>query len=1496
MKYWLFSLFCWFLLVHSFQVSSQEQKVFTGDVVAYPDELIVFMQRNINPQSEAILNSFLEVWKRDSLFSLQEQEKIVALSVGLLSKNAKPYPHFAHFLHCMVSLKRNVKKPENFRNWDTGLELLLKERRMSLQTMDRYLVFIKQLIDSSALYRSSSIDWRITSPDFSFQIDSTISIRIPKTNIICYVRNDSICITGTSGEFYPLTNLWKGKEGLVTWERAGFKPAEVFANLAGYEINMTRSEYTARDVVFVNKIYFDSPLKGVLIDKVKMNKTPEDADYPQFDSYQKDFKIKELYKDIDFEGGLSMQGAKLVGKGNREKLAKIFIYRKDTLVLIASSSYFAFKTSRINASSAGIVIRLKNDSIFHHGLALSFMVPTRELTLFRTDNFTSQSPYFNSYHNIDMSFEQLVWKMNEPVMRFTAMMGSTIGDAFFESVNFFNNEEFLNMQLMDEVHPLISIRSFARRMGSDQFLAEDYADYLKKPISQVRQMLMRMAAMGFLFYETETGMATVRPRLNDYIAASVAKVDYDVISIPSHTNAPVENAVFDLRNYDLTINGIPRIFVSDSQNVAIFPDNDRIIMKKNRHFQFDGQVRAGLFAFTGKNFFFNYDTFKIELQKIDSLRIRYLTGKVDNYGFPEAEMAENLLENMKGELFIDKPDNKSGRKSYPEYPIFKSRGNGFVYYDDQKIHGGVYTRDNFFFEINPFEMDSLDNFNRRSMMFDGSLTSADIFPVIEETLRLQPDRSLGFKHVTPDSGLTIYKGKGNFSNEISLTNKKGLSGSGSIKYLTSSSYSDEIQFFPDSLEAVSRDFTIAQSTSGTQFPQVNSVRNAIHWLPYQDEMYIYRTDSSFKMFNETTTLAGDLKLQPSGLTGTGRMYLEGAELLSSHYEYKAQEIDADTTDFYLKSLHSKGFTVLTDNIDAHIDFRAKKGSFKSNEEYTLVSFPENKYVSFLDNFQWDMERKILAMGSATSTPPATEVAEEGLVGPRYISIDPEQDSLSFISPVAFYDYDSNLIKATEVKYIDIADARIYPYEGKLTVQPDAKLRTLYKSNVVADRNTKNFELFDATLNIVTRNKYLGNAYYNYVDELDRKQIIYFSSLGVDNNLQTIGSGDIVPEDEFTLSPNYKYQGKFYMEAKEKYLTFDGGTLIEHNCPMIPTRWMHFRSMIDPMNILIPVGEELIDIQRNKIFSGIYMYYDSLHVYPSFLSGRKFSSDKAVVTATGFLYYDKTKQEYQIASKEKLINFNEPGNLLTLHRENCDLYGEGKMDLGAKLGQLKLTTVGNALHKGNVNTTELDVMLGLDFFINPDIINIMAAEIDSMPELPAVDLNRPVYTKGIVDLIGKTRYDAMKTELSLFGTLKEMPAELMHTILFNELRLKWSDESNSWISVGKIGIGSINNTQINKRVDGFLELQIKRSGDVLDFYLQIDRRTWYYFGYTRGVLQVHTSNGEFLNQIIKLKPNERRQKVTSGESFIYMVSTDVKKNTFLRRMREVQEEEQQMQEQ
>ena len=100
--------------------------------------------------------------------------------------------------------------------------------------------------------------------------------------------------------------------------------------------------------------------------------------------------------------------------------------------------------------------------------------------------------------------------------------------------------------------------------------------------------------------------------------------------------------------------------LSDSQNVAIIPSKGNIIMKRNRSFQFDGKIIGGLFVFFGKNFFFNYDKFKINLQHIDSIAINVVSDEKDESGRAIVKSVKNLMENAKGELFIDEPNNKSG--------------------------------------------------------------------------------------------------------------------------------------------------------------------------------------------------------------------------------------------------------------------------------------------------------------------------------------------------------------------------------------------------------------------------------------------------------------------------------------------------------------------------------------------------------------------------------------------------------------------------------------------------------------------------------------------------------------------------------------------------------------------------------------------------------------------------------------------------------------------
>ncbi|MBN2214992.1 MAG: hypothetical protein JW723_12185 [Bacteroidales bacterium] len=1477
-----------------YPASGQELKRFSEEPGEFISQLEIFMKKNITQANEVVLKNFTEIWELDSMnfMSADEKKELIDIFNSLLDNKARAYPHFRDFLLCIMSFRNTNTGADKYDIWKKAFINLLNQKKITLSKTGDFLRFTINLLDSGYIYMSSSTIWKADPPDCSFLINNDVFLlEYTDADLVCYSKRDSIILYGTSGQYDPLEQRWTGEGGLVTWERGGYSRDSVNARLSGYTIDMTGSEYIAENVVFTNMYFFPEPLTGILTDKVKYIQSTGDATYPQFDSYQKNFYVKNLYDDIDYEGGLSMQGSKLIGTGDQNENARIFIFRNDSLLLLANSGYYAFRADRINGVNTSVVIYLDRDSIFHPGLDFRYIVPARELTLSRSERFTSQSPFYNSYHNIDMSIEQLVWKTDEPLMHFRAPVGATIGRANFESADFFNSDWFNKLQGMDEVHPLILIRSFSRKIKSEEFSADEFANYLKMPVHLVKQMLMRMSVAGFVYYDTNTGRATIKPKLHTYIAASVAKIDYDVISIPSRTSTPVENATFDLRTFDLTINGIPQIFVSDSQNVIIIPKRERIIMKKNRDFQFDGTVIAGLFTFNGSNLFFSYDSFKVNLQNVDLLQIKYRTGAVDGFGRPEISSVNNVIQHITGELLIDSPDNKSGRENYPEYPIFISKENSYVFYERPDIQGGVYDQNEFYFEIFPYTMDSLDNFNKDYMLYDGEFVSAGIFPPIRQQLSLQADKSLGFRYSVPEEGIPLYDGRGIFKNEFEMTNN-GLRGKGTIEYLTSVTRSDEIIFYPDSTNAYAAAFEIVKSSSGQQFPGVTSVNNYIHWLPYADEFYTYKKDVDFTMFNDSTKLAGNLKLEPTGLSGSGKMDLKNSEIVSEQFTYHADEIFADTSDFYLKSLHTTGFTVLTENVKSHISYKEQKGYFNSNEDFSLVNFPENRYISYLDYFIWDMNKKEMAMGSRKQQPVAQQeiTEDEEPVGPTYISMHPAQDSLSFVSPLAYYDYQNNLIKATQVKYIDVADARVYPDEGKVTVEQDARIRPLENARVKANMLTRYHLFHSANINIYGRKSYDGLGNYDYEDEYGDIQNIHFKQIQVDENMQTIAMGEIFEPDNFKLSPYYSYIGKVYLEADKKYMTFDGAIKIKHNCDMIEPRWLDFRCEINPYNIYIPVPEQPLDINKSKIFAGLFMYYDSVHIYPAFMTQRKNYSDRNIIPVSGYLYYEKPAQLYKISSMEKLLNRELPGNYLSLHREDCELYGEGKLDLGIDLGLVSFTTAGNLRHNIINNTTTFDLFMGLDFFFDEKILDIMANELDSIPGVQAADLNRTTYDKAIVELAGKLDARAFKDELNLFGTVRSVPEELKHTLVFNDLKLEWDPGTRSYMSVGRIGVGSINNIQINKLFDGFIEIQVKRSGDICDIYLEAEGR-WYYFGYTRGVLQVLSSNKEFLDPIIAMKPKERKQKV-SGKgslSYIYMVSTDRKKALFYRRYQNVLEQ-------
>ncbi len=1485
-----FSILLFFLLSHLLVFSQSQKFLFSDDPGKYTDELASIMSSgNQSDEDDQLLKKFNELWK-GSVLSDDQRKEIIDLSNLMLSKKARGNPHFKSLINSILAIKGNSNIDKSYADWVKGMTQLL-ETTKTLTAFSNYLNFIVELSNQGYISETSSMQWKFSNMDVNVNIDkSGIKVKFGKGNLTCYSRRDSIIIYDTEGTVNPVDNKWYGKSGRVTWESAGYTADQVNAQLKNYSIELKKSEFDADSVSFTHKLYFGQSILGKLHHEVVPVPKPEDADYPTFDSYSKRYKLNKLYEGVDYDGGFSMRGAKAVGSGSETEDAIIKISIKGNIVMIVKSKFFVFRPDRVNGINTQAMLRLETDSVFHSNVNFVYFVPQKEINLIRASDYSSRSMYSNSYHNIDMDFELFSWKIDQPLINLTMARGSTIGKARFISQNFYNKFQFEGLQGMDEIHPLVALRKYSRVIGANRFNAVGFAHYRNKSINEIRQVLMAMAKDGFIFYNINTDEVLLKKRLFDYLDSSTGKIDFDVMDLNSSTQAPVQNASLNTQNFDLIIKGIPRIFLSDSQNVVIYPNNETIILKRNRSFQFDGRIDAGLFTFYGNNFFFDYINYKVNLQNVDSVQIKVFTGEIDNFGRPLMRNVRNVIQHITGDLLIDKSDNKSGRYNYSEYPLFSSREKSFVYYNSSEIQEGAYPKEKFFFELDPFTLDSLDNFKKEGMIFKGKFESAGILPTLEQELYLQSDYSLGFKINTSKEGMPVYGGKGILFADIQLSND-GLHAKGKLDHLSSSLTSNDLIFYPDSMNTFAETFKMDRKVvGGVEFPQIASTENLVHWLPGKEEMLIQQKKDPFSMYSENATLTGNLKLKPSGLAGSGKMDMKTAELVSREFKYQGNLFDADTSTFNLRSLRKEGFTVLTKNVNAHIDFSTQKGAFTSNEDYSLVEFPENKYISYLDHFNWNMTDKTLEMtAQKTHKGEKSSLAskfpyrfEEEPEGPRYISVNKQQDSLSFVSPVAIYDYEKNIINASEVKLLRVADAIVYTSDGKVQVEEGGIMRTLYKATVVTNYQTKYHTFNMASINIYGRKKYTGEGEYDYIDEAEKTQIIKFTEIKVDSAMQTLAEADVLESNNFTLSPYFDFQGKVKLQSSEKLLYFDGATHIKVDCGRVQPQWLSFESIIDPKKVMIPISADPSNINLNKIISGIMVANDSIHIYPAFLTNKRNYADIAVSTADGYLIFDKDSSTYNIASNEKLADHNSPGNFLSIHRDECTEYGEGVINLGVDLGQLKLTTVGNVKHEIIPNITKLDLMMGIDFMIDPAALNILAHKIDSFPELQGISMNTKTYVRGMNELLGVSASTTYHEELKLFGFVKAYPPQLTHSITLTHTGLTWDDETNSYYYIGKVGIGSVGNIQVNKVVDAYIEIFKKRTGDIMDIYLKLDNKNWFYFGYTRGVMQMLSSHEGFVN-LVKNLPNKNRQMdVTSGQtSYIYMVASDAKWTSFRR---------------
>ena len=1115
-----------FLLGFSFftLILSAQQNYFTDSL--FIEELGDFMSKTYSAHSEneQIFLDFETNWESGNLDN--NKFGIVYAANSMRNSYAKAFPDFSYYL---LTLNGLVEKNDAdfYMEWEVGFLEVIETNK--LQKIRNYLKISKSLIVDSVLVQTASITWKTTSTDYVVGNDpATEEFFIQFNNeidLICFNsagRNvDTFVVKNTVGICYPASYSWHGTSGKVTWQQANLDEASVYATFGEYELNMKQSRFAVEDALFTNEDIKVHKIPGKL--EVKLSQTLSLDNRPVFISDNL-VLIKDLLPDTDFFGYLTMIGNKITGSG-KDEAAVMYINDKGKNVAILSSNRFDIYPNESvvsNSVEAVFYFNNHNDSLWQNNLDIkyvtkldSIMFPPDKFSFYsendifllmsRSSDGINMSPIIDSYHQMQIFADKIVWHKRDSLLYFVTTKASSVDYVLFESLNYFNQNDYnyFSGQNSDHINHLAEIKILYQKISKNGnlLMPETYQIHITNTrkvqlsINSIETLFQKLSYSGFVYYNRKINYIIPNEKLYRYISnasrirlkkkqitttsnSTIELQDFDKLSLMSQignsdyrvTNLGI-NATMNLQNFSLNINHLKPFRLSPT--VKIYAE--QVVVNKNRDMKFGGQVGAGLVMLSGSKFKFNYDDYKIEFNENNTSMQMWTIDTVGNRVFHTP--VSTVMKDIKGNIYINEDDNKSNTIIDENYPKLVTDNQAKIYYENfaSKFTDGKtdslslanFNKD-FYFEADNFDEDSLNYISNSTLEFEGVMHTG-LFDSLHVTLsvKINPNngtQSLGFTECTDEkkelAGGLAFKG-GLFFGCFSL-NDGGLFGDGYITYESSYVRSNNFAFIPDQVLGLIDSFAINplnQSANGglnEDIPYIIGKNTFFDWkhkmifskdnrLP-NNEIILY----SDKLDNPGN-LDGTLFYSKDSVSGNGIFKFEDADIIDTvNFMFKYSSFSTQVCDFNLKVNKTDAFK--TKNLNGNVLIDEKLGSFYSNNDTSHILFPENYYYCVMDHFLWKIGEGIVNIGGVMpgkdSTNYVTTLEEKADASKNNIDVKlygtilvATADSLKFNASSTTYLLEDKIIIADDVEKIKIADAMIYP-KGTVTIQRGGKIDTL----------------------------------------------------------------------------------------------------------------------------------------------------------------------------------------------------------------------------------------------------------------------------------------------------------------------------------------------------------------------------------------------------------------------------------------------------------------------
>ncbi|PJJ48794.1 hypothetical protein [Hymenobacter chitinivorans] len=1289
---------------------------------------------------------------------------------------------------------------------------------------------------------------------------------------------DSIFIRKTSGVVVPGTNRFIGRGGQYVWS---IKQNLVTADFVNYDFDMSKAEFTAEPVTLTYPAVLEAPIQGAFSYKSVKKKTgATDTGYPRFISLTNDARVKNIGENIRYFGGFSLAGSRTLSASLDGSLSRIIVDVDGKTKFRASSRAYLLGDTLISADRAAVTIfQDKSDSLTHPGVKLRYSKTRQVLQLAREDGLYKTTPYTDSYHQMEIATELLTWPLKTPYINLAILTAKNQVTANFESREFYTNTRYQQIKGINKLHPLQMVVGYSQQNGNVKtFTVQDVAKALNVKEPNVRSAVAGLAKDGYVQWNPQTEQVVLLPKAMHYVNSSRGKKDYDHIAIRSLSPSG-KNATLNLATNDLIVRGVDRFnFSDDSVTVFVKPDSSVIKIQKNRGVLFNGTVVASAFIFKGKEFKFDYDGFYVDLVKIDSIIVK---GKGSKGSVMKARKETdftltNKNRNSAGRLYINAPNNKSGRKKLGAFPSFDASTGAYVFFNKPEVLGGAYDT-TIYFDIPPFKIDSLNNKNRSAVGFKGTFVSGKIMPAFKTKLSLQEDGSLGFVYDLPKDGFPVYGGKARLFNKVSMSNR-GIQGVGELKYLTGDLFSDQFIFYKDSVVTVGKTATIAQGPlNGVEYAKVSLLPGyQMKWVTASDSMYLstQRDGQPMKFYAGDYNYKGTAILTPSGLFGDGRMDGPQSFIRSRQFVFKPSSYSGKKSTLSIKSAEANKPALTANEVAFQYNIKQGYAEFAREENSKAsIDLPYSDYRTTLSGGKWDFKKKIVQMRVAAGADSSRSY---------FYSTKPEQKGLKFLASTGQYDLSRYRLIAGGVPHIASADAWIEPDSNKVYVLAGAQMRAFQNARITMDTLAKYHNLYKGEIKIQSRTSFMGNALYSYKNASADSFAIKFTNFAVDSAAVLGGKGKalagkggaksilkkrdddgspfappttavatIQATDKFHLAPRIAYRGAVNLNSQKRGFTFDGQSRLEFSKNQASSEWFAVQDSIDPKGIRIKLNGPKTD-DGTPMLTGLFLSDATAKVYPLFVAAKPGITDMNIFQVDGTLSFDAKKGNYTITRNDLADPNVYEGSVLTLHDSTGALDFRGKVQLLNSNKDYNVQSAAVGYAKPDSSIYRLDTFLTFDINMPEKAIEAMGTDMATNTKglTEALD-GSPALMYKMGEFIGSKGVQNYLDRKGGYTPLQKVSPKFLHTLVLSKVDLRWSEKFKAWYSVGKIGLVSVGKKDINALIDGYIEIKKETTGDAVEMYLEAEPQTWYHIRYSNNVLLTKAQHGSY-DEIIGFK--------------------------------------------